>query len=489
LYGKDPSIGLRNAFSTGLGRKKLVIEFSSPNIVNELESKHVRSTVLGACIANLYENMGWDVVRINYLGDWGMQMGLLGVGWEKFGSEEEFRADPVRHMFSIYSKIDKVFQSEVVARRVAFEDGLDTISIETQGLFAERDAFFRRIQDGDDEALALWKRFRDVTIEHYNKLYARLNVRFDEYSGESQVSLESMGEVEEMLKSKGISEESDGAWIVGLGKHRLRGGGIATIRSRNQNRTYLLRDLAAVVDRSRRYSFDRMIYVVADDHDQHFRRLFHILELLNMHDVADMLEYVRFNKGRQKGHGYTSGDIFDQCLNSMHESLVANPDKAALLYDSEYPVADLGISALVAQELSVKRGTDYHFDFLKMALFEGATGPNLQYWHSRLCSMLKATSFDLNIFSDEDFTRVEEIELLRVLAQYPSITSSAYQFLDPSIVLHYLVQITDQLSFCIENKKSLEESIATPARAALFESTRQVLENGMKLLGIMPPHG
>jgi arginyl-tRNA synthetase len=209
-----------------------------------------------------------------------------------------------------------------------------------------------------------------------------------------------------------------------------------------------------------------------------------------MHDVARMLQHVRFNKGWQKGHGYTSGDIFNQCLNSMHESLVANPDKAALLYDSNYPVADLGISALVAQELSVKRGTDYHFDFLKMALFEGATGPNLQYWYSRLCSMLKATSFDLSIYSDEDFTRVEEeIELLRVLAQYPSITSSAYESLDPSIVMNYLVQITDQLSFCIGDKKSLEESIVTPAEAALLESTRQVLKNGMKLLGIMPSHG
>jgi arginyl-tRNA synthetase len=131
-----------------------------------------------------------------------------------------------------------------------------------------------------------------------------------------------------------------------------------------------------------------------------------------------------------------------------------------------------------------------------MALFEGATGPNLQYWYSRLCSMLKATSFDLSIVSDEDFTRVKEgnrgmigIDLLRVLAQYPSITSSAYKLLDPSIVIHYLVQITDHLSFCIEDKKSLEEPIVTPAEAALLESTRQVLENGMKLLGIMPSHG
>ena len=352
-YGKDPSIGLRDHFSPDLGRKKLVIEFSSPNIVSELESKHLRSTILGACIANLYKNMGWDVVKINYLGDWGMQMGLLGVGWEKFGSEEQFRADPIHHMLSVYRKIDELFQPEVAARKIVLDYGQDTVAIETQGVFAERNAFCKRIEDGDKEALALCKRFRDVSIEYYTKLYARLNVSFDEYSGESQVSLETMDEVEEMLKSKGISEEIGGSWIVDLRKHGVKPGKVI-IRNRNKNRSYQLRDLAAVLDRSRKYSFDKMIYVVADDHNQHFQHLVKILELLNMSDLAYKLQHVRFNKGSRVGHGHMPGDIFNQCQNSMHESLKANPDKAALLGDSEDPVAALGISALLAQELLVK---------------------------------------------------------------------------------------------------------------------------------------
>jgi arginyl-tRNA synthetase len=492
LYGMDPSIGLRDPFSPDLGRKKLVIEFSSPNIGSKVESKHLRSTTHGACIANLYKNMGWDVVKVNYLRDWGTKMGLLGVGWEKFGSEEQFQADPIPHLLSVYSKVDELFQLEVAARKVVLDYGQDAIAIENQGVFAERNAFFKRIEDGDEAALALCKRFRDVSIEYYNKLYVRLNVSFDEYSGESQVSPEAMDEVEEMLKSKGISEESDGSWIVDFRKHGLNQGKVL-IRTRNNNRAYQLRDLAAVLDRSRKYSFDKMIYIVADDYNQHFQHLVKILELLNMSDLAHKLQYVRFNKGSQTAHGHMPDDVLNQCQNAMHESLKANPDKAALLDDTEHTVTALGISALLAQELSLKRERPSHYDFNfdKMTSFESGTGPDLQYWYVRLCSMLKATSFDLSNFSDEDFTPMEEEmylynELLRILAQYPDITSSAYKSLKPAIVLRYLAEITDQLSFCIETEKGPEESSLTPGEAALLESTRQVLENGMKLLGIMP---
>jgi arginyl-tRNA synthetase len=491
-YGKDPSIGLRDPFLPDLGRKKIVIVFSSPNIGREVESKHLRSTIHGACIANLYKNMGWDVIKINYFRDWGVQMGLLGVGWEKFGSEEQFRADPIRHMLSVYSKVDALFQLEVAARKVVLDYGRD-VAIENQGVFAGRNAFFKKVEDGDEEALALCKRFRDVSTEYYNKLYARLNVSFDEYSRESQVSLETMDEVEEMLKSKGISEESDGSWIVDCQKHGLHHG-IVIIRNRNNNRTYQLRSLAVVLDRSRKYSFDKMIYVVADDHNQHVQHLVVILELLNMSDLAHKLQHVCFNKESQMGHGHTPDDILNQCQNAMHESLKANPDKAALLDDSEYSVTALGISALLAQELLLERksASHYDFNFSEMTSFESGTGPDLQYWYVRLCSMLKATSFDLSDFSDEDFTPIEEEmynELLRILAQYPDITSSAYKSLKPVIVLRYLTEITDQLSFCIETEKGPEKSSLTPAEAALFESARQVLENGMKLLGIMPASG
>jgi arginyl-tRNA synthetase len=494
-YGKDPSIGLRDPSSPDHGRKKLVIEFSSPNIAGEFHGKHLRSTILGAYIANLYESMGWDVVKINYLGDWGKQIGLLGVGWERFGSEEQFQADPIRHMLDVYNQIEELFQPELAASRAVRNSGGDPAAIENQGLFAERNAFFKRMEDGDEEAVALWKRFRNESIEHYIKLYPRLNVSFDEYSGESQVSPETMAEVEDMLKSKGISEESGGAWIVDLKKHTGKPGRVI-IRDRNGSRTYHLRELAAVLDRSRKYSFDKMIYVVANDHDVHFSHIIKILELVGMSDLAHKLHHVHFNKGSQMseklGYGHMLREILDQCQNAMHKSLKANPEKAALLGDSDESAAAIGISALLAQELLTKRGTDHSFDIGKMTSFGRGTGPELQYWYVRLCSILKAANFDLNGLSDEDFTPIEEesyTELLRILAQYPEITSSAYKTLESPTIMLYLLNVTDQLSTCLETEEGQEELSPSPAEAALFEIVRQVLENGMKLLGITPATG
>jgi arginyl-tRNA synthetase len=213
-YGQDITFGLHDPPSLEGARKKLVIEFSSPNIASEFQGKHLRSTIIGAYIANLYETMGWEVTKVNYLGDWGKPLGLLGVGWEKFGSEEQFQADPAGHLLVVNNKINDLFAPEQLASKKARDEGKDSAEIEAQGLFKERNTFFKRMEDGDEEAMAFWRRVRDVNIESYTKLYARLNVSFDEYSGESQVNPSTMAEVEEILKTKGLCEESEGAWYV-----------------------------------------------------------------------------------------------------------------------------------------------------------------------------------------------------------------------------------------------------------------------------------
>jgi arginyl-tRNA synthetase len=159
-YGRDISLGLHDPSLPDLGRKKLVVEFSSPNIASEFQGTHLRSTILGAYIGNLHEMMGWDVVKINYLGDWGKPIGLLGVGWEKFGSEEEFEADPSGHLLDVYNKINQLFMPEQLASKKARDErrdsGKDSAEIESQGLFAERNAFFKRMEDGDETAIAFW---------------------------------------------------------------------------------------------------------------------------------------------------------------------------------------------------------------------------------------------------------------------------------------------------------------------------------------------
>jgi len=491
FYGRHVSLGLRDPSSPALGRKKLVVEFSSPNIASEFHAKHLRSTILGGYIANLYETMGWDVVKINYLGDWGMPIGLLGVGWEKFGSEELFKADPVGHLHDVNHQITKLFLPEQEARKNARDEGHNPAEIEAQGLFAERNAFVKRLEDGDEEAIQFWKRVREANITKYIELYSRLNVSFDEYSGESLVSQESMAEVEEILNSKGLLENKDEALAIDLKKHTGRPG-MAIIRNRTGSSTYLLRDLAAVLTRSRKYSFDEMIYVVvADQHTTHFTRLFKILELMDMADLAKKLRHISFSEVSQMsdklGHGHTLGEILDQSQSAMRRSLDENPDKATLLGTTDEAAASIGFTALLAQELSAKRSSDHTFDIGQMTSFTQGTGPYLQWWYAKLCSILKTTPPPTTNLSEEQlasFKDMDQAQLLRLLAQYPDFTIVAYKTLEPATIMAYLMTVVGLLSACGE--ESQEGTSVTPTQAMLYEATRIVLENGMKLLGITP---
>jgi arginyl-tRNA synthetase len=489
-YGRDDSLGLRDPSSPETGRKKLLVEFSSPNIASEFQARHLRSTIIGAYIANQYENLGWDVTRLNYLGDWGKPMGLLGVAWEKFGSEEIFQADPVGHLHDIYHKIQELFAPEQAASKKIRDEGGDPASIEGQGLFAERNAFFKRMEDGDDEqAVALWKRAREVNIKNYTELYSRLNVSFDEYSGESQVRPETMAEVEEILKSRGISEESAGSWMIDLKKH-AKGSGTAIIRDRTGSSTYLLRDLAAVLERARKYSFDKMIYVVAaDQHTTHFSRLFKILELMDMSDLASKLQHVHFNNvskmSEKLGHDHTLDEILDQFQKATYESLKIHPEMASLLGLSEESISSIAISALVAGELSTRRGQDHAFEVTRMTSFEPGTGPHLQYWYARLCTILNADSTCIKP-SQEEFDPLSDdyFSLLRLLVQFPDITHLAYESLEPTTIMAYLVNLAVQLEVCFDECEN--KVVDSPTQVNLYEATRRVMETGMKFLGIIP---
>ena len=444
--------------------------------------KYLRSTVLGAFIANLYEKMGWDVIKMNYLGDWGKPVGLLGVGWERGGSEEQFKADPVSHLLDVNRQINEQFAPEEAAvkkekHKKKRRDSNEPADMEAHGLHAARNAFCRRLENGEERALAFSKRVRDVNIEYYTKQYARLNVSFDEYSGESQVQQESMAKVEEILKSKGLCEERDGAWAIDLNKHTGRPG-MAIIRDRTGSTTYLLRELAAVLDREQKYSFDKMIYVVAADHTVHFSRLVTVLELMGQTDLANKLQHVSFSENSQfsekVGPADTLDKIIDQFKNGVAAAIQANPDKATILGKD-----DLAVEALLIQELSLKRATDHAFDVDRMTSFERGTGLYLQWWYSKLGSVLEANaSVDSN-----DVLEIEDLNLLRILAQYPEVTLAAYTNLEPAGISMYLMNVVEQLSRCLEAIE--EENQISGAQKALFGAARIVLENGMGMLGIV----
>jgi arginyl-tRNA synthetase len=492
LYGKDLSAGLRELDAAGSGRKKIVVEFSSPNIGKGFDGMHLRSTIIGAYIASLYESMGWDVFRVNFLGDWGKHIGLLAVGWSRFGSEEFFEADPLRHLLDVYTKIDELFKPEQDAAKKLRAEGQDNSAIETGEISAEKDAFFKKMEDGDPDALALWKRFRDVCITNYTDLYARLNISFDDYSGESEVNQETVAEVESILKEKGVYEDSNEAWIIDFKKHGSKGLGTAIARYRNGTTSYLLRDIAAVLERSRKYSFDKMIYVVSAKQDSHFQQLFRALELMDHSDLANRLLHVSFGGVQglspKPGSGLLLGDILDQCQTAIHEFLEADQDNIKEFQGGDSKVSDaLSAIALMAQDLSIKRASNFTFDIKKMATADGYTGLSLQHWFAKLCSKLDGATVNRDELESTDYSMFEEeayADVLRLLVQFPGIVKSSFKPLESSTILTYLFRITDLLP-AVWNEEA-EGSHQNLAQLAFYESVRQVLENGMGMVGLVP---
>ncbi|EEH42558.2 uncharacterized protein PADG_07378 [Paracoccidioides brasiliensis Pb18] len=467
LYGQDMFTGLRDAKNEAAGRKKVIVEFSSPNIAKEFHAGHLRSTIIGAYISNLYGNMGWDVLKINYLGDWGKQFGLLAVGWQKFGSKELFQKEPQKHLLDVYAKVNSLFNPEKEASKNARENGEDTSEIESKGIYAERNAFFKRMEDREPEALRLWKRFRDISIERYISTYARLNIAFDEYSGESAVRPETVEKLD-----------------------------IAIVRNRGGTSTYLLRDIATVLEREEKYEFDKMIYVVAAEQNTYFQRVFKTVEILGYPEIASKLVHINFGKVQgmtsQLGAVKLLGDILDKCVNYMHEVMRANETKYAQVEDPETVADVVGITAVMAQDMSGKRINTCPFDVTRMTSFEDDTGPFLQYSHAGLCSIMRKAKLTADDVVKADFSLLKEphaIDILSVVARFPDMVSQAYNTLEPTAILTYLFRLTRQASSAHEVVKDLGASVGPEvmlAHLAPCEGARQVLENGMRLLGFTP---
>ena len=218
-FGKNPKIGLKDPQDPSKGQKRVLIEFSSPNIAKPFHAGHLRSTIIGGFLGNLYELLGYHVWRINYLGDWGKQYGLLALGYERYGNEQALEENPIGHLYDLYVKINKELSAEKEEIKALEADGEDASKLKSEGLDEQARRYFKAMCDNDQEALAIWKRFRDLSIARYKETYARLNIRFDEYLGESKVKPESMETAEKIMAEKGLTEPSDGALLIDYTKH------------------------------------------------------------------------------------------------------------------------------------------------------------------------------------------------------------------------------------------------------------------------------
>jgi len=555
-FGFNSSLGREDPADPASKRKKLVVEYSSPNIAKEFHTGHLRSTIIGGFLVKLYEHAGWDAISMNYLGDWGKQYGVLAQGFEKYGSEEALKKEPVKHLNEVYVKINQDNSAELAPltalkkRKDKLEQQKNPAKVPkaTKGKEAEplpewtpekeseleelpakiekveqdlaaipsidekARQFFLRMSQGDKDALQNWQRFRELSIEAYIQMYARLNIQFDQYSGESTVAEADMEQAAQVLQQKNISEGSKGAVIVDLSKHGAPALGKTLVKKRDGTSLYLTRDIAANFERYERYDFDKMIYVIASQQDLHVAQFFKILELMGppYSDIVAKCEHITFGmvkdpKGQtmstRKGTVVSLADSLDHAKDFMHDVMRGNQKKYEVVEDPEETADILAISAIMVQDYSGKRINGYNFDMEKMTSFEGDTGPYLQYSHARICSMERKNPIPQDELANADLSLIttkEGIELVRTLAQWPDVFLNTYKTREPVTVLSYLFKMTHILSTCYEakdtankNAKTMSVMFApTPEKKAalmvLYGSARQVLSNGMKLLGLTP---
>ncbi|KAH0833553.1 hypothetical protein AYO21_05231 [Fonsecaea monophora] len=507
-YGCKVSNGLKDPSDPSKGQKKLIVEFSSPNIAKEFHAGHLRSTIIGGFLAKLYQRMGWDVLKMNYLGDWGKQYGLLANGFKRFGSQEELDKNSIAHLFHVYVEINKIklaqdepineLKKEIKEKKDKGED-VSALEAKLAPLVEESEdekarKYFKSMEEGDPEALALWQKFRDMSIKKYQSTYARLNIEFDVYSGESQVKAETIKRVLDSLLAQGIAEYSDGAILIDFAKHGAKKLNKAIIVRKDGTALYLTRDLAAILERYDKYHFDKMIYVVADQQNEHLAQLFKTTDISGHKEVAEKCEHISF--GMVKGMSTRKGtvkfldDIIQTVKDTMLEVMKKNDDKYAQL-DNPDAVADvLAITAIMVQDLSGKVRNGYEFNINQMTAFEGDTGPYLQYAHARLCSIERKANADLSTLGSADLSLLKEphaVNLARSLAQYPDVVLNTLKTREPATVLTYLFKMAHALSSSYDHLQVVgSEPELQKARLALYEAARQVLWNGMTLLGLSP---
>uniref|UniRef100_A0A8C8ECR7 Probable arginine--tRNA ligase, mitochondrial n=1 Tax=Otus sunia TaxID=257818 RepID=A0A8C8ECR7_9STRI len=452
---KDGSeYGVKSELFSTVPKQKALIEFSSPNIAKKFHIGHLRSTIVGNFIANLKVALGHEVIRMNYLGDWGMQFGLLGVGFQLFGNKEKLKTSPLQHLFEVYVQVNKAAEDE-----------------NTKKLAKD---FFRKLEEHDEQTLSLWKQFRDFSIDEYIRIYKRLGVHFDEYSGESFYQ-EKSKEVLNMLENKGLLQKTiKGTGIVDLSEKKDLSS-FSTVMRSDGTSLYITRDLAAAIDRMNKHNCDTMIYVTGKSQSNHFQHLFQILKLMG-YDWVERCQHVSF--GLVQGMKTRRGEVIflEDVLNEVRSRMLQNMASTKTTKEIEDPMETaekVGLAALIIQDFQGLLSSDYQFSWDRALQSRGDTGVFLQYTHARLHSLEQMHGneqlTDINVACLQE---PDAISVLQHLLRYDEVLYRSSQDLQPKHIVSYLL--------------TLRTGLPEPARLCLFQAARSVLANGMKLLGITP---
>jgi arginyl-tRNA synthetase len=455
--------------------KTVVIDYSSPNIAKPIAFHHIRSTMIGHSVANLHRALGYKVEGINYLGDWGKQFGLVAVGFQEYG--DPARRKDMAHLVEVYIKANKRAEAEP-----AFDE-------------RARD-FFRRMEAQDAEALALWKEFRETSLRDFERIYARLGVKFEHMEGESFYQGKMEPVIEEIARQPGV-KESEGATIVDL--PYAENEPPVLLKKNDGSTLYATRDLAAAIDRYERFHFDKSLYVVATDQALHFRQLFRVLKAMGR-EWAERMVHVNFGRvhgmSTRKGNVVLLTDVLDEAKVRAREKVQENIQAGKMQTEDPEGLAEqIGMGAIFFGDLKNRRTTDYTFDWEDVLAFEGHSGPYLQYAHARTCNVLRKGGGAPASHDAALLTLPEEQAVLRAISRLPVVVQEAAEQLEPSFVARWLLDLAAEFSryYTLGNQDRSKRVLVEDnepvkaARLALTDATRAALAAGLTLLGIATP--
>ena len=450
--------------------KTVVMDYSSINIAKRFHIGHLSTTMIGNSLRRIYDFLGWKTVSINHLGDWGTQFGKMICAYKRWGNKEEVEKGGVDEMTRLYVR----FHQEAEAHPELEDEGR---------------AWFKRIEDGDPEALEIFNWFKEVTLKDAMKVYALLGVQFDSYAGESFYH-DKTGAVVQELRDKGLLTESDGAQVVNLDAYKMPP--FLAVKSDGAT-LYATRDLAAVLYRKNTYHFDKCLYVVAYQQDLHFRQLFKVVELMGYPWAQDQLEHVAFGMVSYEGQTLSTREgrviyLDDLLRRAQEKALDVINQKNPNLENKEEVARQVGVGAVVYSDLQNSRIKDIDFWWDRALNFDGETGPYVQYTFARCCSVMRKAG---EIQAAPDYSALQDDEaqaVLRLLARFPEDVRAACRTNEPFMVTRAVTDIAKAYNKYYYEHRILDgEESAQAARVQLTDAVRNVLKTGMFLIGMEAP--
>ncbi|MCI8412237.1 MAG: arginine--tRNA ligase [Clostridia bacterium] len=455
--------------------KNIVIDYSAPNIAKPFHIGHLRSTVIGGALYNIYKHLGYNVIGVNHLGDYGTQFGKLIEGYKLWGQEYDIEKDPINELTKIYIRINNLCKED--------EDVLEACRNN-----------FKKLEDGDSYCVEIWKRFRDLSLKEFQKVYDLLGSKFDSWNGEAFYS-DKMPEIIDILENTGKLVESQGARVIDLEESGINTPCI--IEKTNGSTTYATRDLAAIMYRARTYDFDKALYVTSYEQVLHFKQVFEVAKLLGLDEkYIKGLNHISFGMvllptgkmSTREGNIVKLEDLLNEAIQRAEEIIEQkNPE----LENKEEVAKKVGIGAVIFNDLANSRVKDEIFDWNQILNFQGETGPYIQYTYVRTKSVLERVEKIPEIFEVKVESLLDEYsqKVIRLLYDFEDTLIQVTKKEEPSILSRYLIDLAKAFSsFYNENKIIVEDIDTQNARIYLTYAVGKILKIGAELLGIEMPN-